>query len=265
MKSIYLSVIRSIFYLAIICWTVSCEAPATETAATEETEPGNEISFITTDSITIFGDFFPTSKEATTLLLFHQGGSNTRAEYGPIIPRLLDEGFNVLTIDQRRGGQLYGQYNRTVAQFPLNEYGYCDAYPDLEGALTYLEQNGYSGKKILWGSSYSAALAVKLAHEQPEKVAAVLAFSPASGGPMEGCSPNELFEPLEVPLLVLRPGNEAQIESVQLQLALAEEHGHRTYVAEQGVHGSSMLVEGRAEGGTEECWEVVMSFLKENQ
>lgn len=265
MKSMHSFSIWSFFYVAIFYLLASCEQTPAEAPPAGEAKPDTEISFITSDSLTIFGDFFPISKEATTLLLFHQGGSNTRGEYGPIIPRLQKEGFNILTIDQRRGGQTYGRYNRTVARFDLNQYSYCDAMPDLEGALGYLDQQGYTGKKILWGSSYSAALVIRLGHEHSEEVSAVLAFSPASGGPMEGCNPNELFETLEVPLLVLRPGNEAQIESVQQQLAMAEEYGHQTYVAEQGVHGSSMLVEGRAKGGTEECWEVVMSFVKENK
>lgn len=260
MKTYYPLCLFLIFVLIL-----SCETPAADTSDSEPGRIDTEISFTTEDSIKIYGNFIPLSKGGTTLLLFHQGGSNARAEYSTIIPRLVGQGFNVLTIDQRRGGQLYGQYNRTVAEFSLNGYGYCDAFPDLEGALNYLETEGFDGKKILWGSSYSAALAVKLAHQQPEKVAAVLAFSPASGGPMADCSPNDLFETLNVPLLVLRPGNEAQIESVQAQLALAEEHGHQTFVAEQGVHGSSMLVEGRAKGGIEETWKVVMDFLEKNK
>ena len=75
----------------------------------------------------------------------------------------------------------------------------------------------------------------------------------------------EYFESLEVPLLVLRPGNEAQIESIQQQLALASEKGHQTYVSEQGVHGSSMLVAGRAKGGMAETWQVVKAFLEGNR
>lgn len=252
---------------SLICiFIVSCQPPSTERESTEKTTtPATEdtqISFYTSDSVQIYGDFFQKSQEAPTILLFHQGGSNARAEYGPIIPRLLEEGLNILAIDQRSGGQTYGSYNRTIAQLPLNDYGYCDAYADLEGALNYLKQQRFNGKKIAWGSSYSGSLVIQLASKHPDEIDAVLAFSPASGGPMQDCRPDEYFESLEVPLLLLRPLGETQIESVQQQLEMAQQAGHQTYVADPGAHGSSMLVQERAEGSVDAHWQVVRSFLR---
>ncbi len=239
----------------------ACQNTPTEMVQTS-VEETNEVNFYTSDSLQIFGELYEVDKTGSSILLFHQGGSNARGEYSSIIPKLQEKGFNVLAIDQRRGGQRYGSYNRVVANMHLNRYEYCDALPDLEGALNFMSKAGYTGNKILWGSSYSAALAVQLASSKPDEVSAVLSFSPASGGPMESCNPNLLFESLKTPLLVLRPGNEAKMESVQAQLALAKEHGHQTYVAGNGVHGSSMLVEERIKGSADTTWNVVNTFLE---
>ena len=220
------------------------------------------ISFQTSDSLNIYGDLYESDKSGTTILLFHQAGANARSEYASIIPRLQKEGYNVLAIDQRSGGQRFGGHNRTVAELANSRFGYCDVYPDLVGAVNYLSDNGYSGNKVIWGSSYSAALVIKLAHELPDEIDAVLAFSPASGNPMNDCKPEQYFETLAVPLLVLRPQREMDIESVQNQFTSAKGNGHQTYVANPGTHGSSMLVEERAGGDVSANWDVVLSFIE---
>jgi len=92
----------------------------------------NEITLTSSDSITIYGDLYTINKEISTILLFHQGGANARGEFAPIIPKLLNEGFNILAIDLRVGGtSYYGSTNRTIDDLPTNNYKYCDAYPDL--------------------------------------------------------------------------------------------------------------------------------------
>ena len=131
---------------------------------------------------------------------------------------------------------------------------------DLSGAI--IIQSNFTGKKIVWGSSYSASLAIQLAANYGKDISGVLAFSPASGRSMASCLPNEYFDQLASPLLLLRPSSELQNEQVKAQLELAAENGHQTYVAEHGVHGSSMLVEERVGTGVEENWLVVSRFLE---
>ena len=48
------------------------------------------------------------------------------------------------------------------------------------------------------------------------------------------------------------------------QVELFQEHGHQTYVADPGVHGSSMLNETRVGSSTEATWTVVLNFLEAN-
>ncbi|MGN8226330.1 alpha/beta hydrolase family protein [Gracilimonas sp. BCB1] len=198
------------------------------------------------------------------ILLFHQGGSNSRAEYNPIIPKLHKEGYNILAIDQRLGGQTYGMYNRTIAKFKTNPHTYCDAYKDLEAALNYVKSSSqFSGDIIAWGSSYSGTLAIQLGAKNDSLIKGVIAFSPASGGPMAPCKPDEYLKNMEMPVLVVRPKSEAEIESVKDQLRIVNESGHQFYLAENGVHGSSLLVQKRVGHDVEESWNVILDFISE--
>lgn len=269
--------IASIFFIGIFLLFCSCNNEvkkensienSIENSTENSTEISNvkEISFYTPDSIQIFGDLYELDKKEKTILLFHQGGSNARGEYESIIPVLTEEGYNVLAIDQRSGGQYYGNYNRTIAKVPTHiygdGYGYCDAYNNLESALDFIIDSGFSGEKIIWGSSYSASLAIQLANNRQDDISGVLAFSPASGGSMKDCLPDAYFETLKNPLILLKPPNEMQSENSKLQFELAQKYGHQTFVPENGIHGSSMLVEERVGGEVDDTWEVVLAFLK---
>ncbi len=257
--------ITSSIFIGFLLVNWACTGQTKKEASNALTS-AKEISFHTSDSVKIFGDLYELDKKGKTILLFHQGGSNARGEYAPIIPVLIEEGYNILAIDQRSGGQYYGNYNRTLANIPTNifgdGYGYCDAYNNLEGALNFIMDSEFSGPKIIWGSSYSASLAIQLANNRQKDVAGVLAFSPASGGSMKDCLPGKYFETLKIPLLVLRPPNEMENENAKLQFELANKFNHQTYVPKNGVHGSSMLVEERVGNEVEDTWTVVLSFLK---
>lgn len=227
-----------------------------------------EVSFVTDDGVSVFAELTHAADrgpEAPIVILFHQAGGDGRGEYSPIVPRLHAAGYHTLLVDQRVGGDRFGGVNRTLAERGETDEGYCDAYPDLVAALDFVIENGHRGPIALWGSSYSAALVIRLGAERGGDVDAVLAFSPASGGPMKDCQPGEVLSQLDVPVLALRPENEFEIESVQRQMADFESHGLQTYVANfesgRGSHGSSMLVPDRAGSNTDATWNVVLDFL----
>ncbi|WP_298759369.1 alpha/beta hydrolase [uncultured Psychroserpens sp.] len=222
----------------------------------------NEVTFTTTDNITVYGDLYTINQNRTTLILTHQGGSNAQGEYHTIIPKLLNEGYNVLAIDLRVGGSsYYGDYNRTVANLKKDAFNYCDAYPDIEGALNYLIKNNYTGPRILWGSSYSAALGIQLASKRPNDISAILAFSPSTGNAVKNCHPNPYLENISIPLLLLRPQSEMERQASINQLNIAKAHNHKTYIAKHGVHGSSLLVEERVKEDVSKTWEIILEFL----
>ena len=220
-----------------------------------------EVKFISSGGTTLFADVYKQDSSAPVIFLFHQARANARGEYDPIIPKLLENGYNVIAVDQSSGGQLFGEYNRTVENNNGNNAGYCEAYADLEASVSMAREEGFTGKMAIWGSSYSAALVIKFAHEHPEMVEAVLAFSPASGEPMGECSPNDLMKNLDRPALILRPDREMEYESVKAQFELAKSAGLETYISKNGVHGSSMLVEQRTGNNTSATWKRVIDFL----
>lgn len=231
---------------------------------------GVEVDFETSDGVLIYGDLYlapDRQKDAPLILLFHQGGGDARGEYGPLVDRLLAEGYHALAIDQRRGGDRFGMFNRTSERFAAQRHSYddvsyCDAYPDLQAALRFADSDGFTGPRVAWGSSYSAALAIRLAAENADDIDAVLAFSPAAGDAMEGCQPEQYSNQVTQPMLALRPISEMQAPSVPLQLELFRKQGHQTHVADPGVHGSSMLNEARVGAPTDKAWKVVLDFIR---
>ena len=216
------------------------------------------------DGVVVHGEVYTATgvdPKAPLILLFHQGAGDSRGEYTPLVPRLLDEGYNLVAIDQRRGGDRFEGVNRTLAGVPGREFSYCDVMPDLRAALRYAREQGFTGPTAAWGSSYSAALVFWLGAEQPDEIDAIVAFSPASGEPMAGCMPEPYSAEVTQPVLALRPSRELEVPYVPGQVALFEEHGHETYVADPGVHGSSMLNADRVGTSTEATWQVVLDFL----
>jgi pimeloyl-ACP methyl ester carboxylesterase len=159
------------------------------------------------------------------------------------------------------GGDRFMGHNQTAAVLDADSLSYCDAYADLEAAFAYALSLEGIGKIIALGSSYSATLAVKLAVNHPELISRVLAFSPASGDSMTGCSVLPLAFQLRQPALFLRPKSEMSFGSVAADLAAFADMGHEIYISSPGAHGSSMLVSERVEGNTSETWKTVLSFI----
>lgn len=224
-----------------------------------------EVTVKTKDGITLFADVYLSKKgkSAPLIMLFHQGGGDARGEYASLIPKLQKKKYNIIAVDLRTGGNVFEGVNRTVEKLGDKKYGYCDAYPDLEATLEYARSNNFTGKKIAWGSSFSAALVFQLAAEKGKDLAGVLAFSPASGGPMADCKPELFVSKVKIPVLALRPGSEMERESAQMQFKMFKENNIQTYVSENGVHGSSMLNSERVEGSVDAHWKIVLTFIKE--
>jgi alpha-beta hydrolase superfamily lysophospholipase len=226
-------------------------------------DESKEVQWKTSDQVTVYGDHYPASHPPgrALLILIHQGDGSAKGDYGPIIPRLLKEGFEVLAIDSRLGGDLFGAANRTVSRNPAKDWKYCDAYPDLVTALDYAKALIPRRRVIVWGSSYSATLALRLAAERPSDFSAVLAFSPASGPPMGECQPVPYAAQVTMPALVVRPRAELDVAMRREDFEAFRKQGHQTLVANPGAHGSSALVAERTHGGVGETWKAVLDFF----
>jgi alpha-beta hydrolase superfamily lysophospholipase len=235
-------------------------------AASAAEVPRTEVTFKASDGVIVYADLYAQgdaqseARHAPIVLLFHQAGANARAEYDAVVPRLLERGYNVLAVDQRSGGDRLGGNNRTADALKKKDIGYCDAYPDLEAALDYAVDQGFSGPRFAWGSSYSAALVIRLGVDRGDDLSGVLAFSPATGPAMGVCDPADAIAQIDIPVLALRPASEMERESSRSQFAAFEARGNATYVAPEGVHGSSMLNPDRADG-VEDTWKAVFAFI----
>ncbi len=138
------------------------------------------IVFPSGDGVPITADLYmPHPREAPFIILFHQAGWS-RGEYREIAPQLNKLGYNCLAVDLRSGENVNRLDNETYkkareAGKPTN---YLDAYDDMKAAVSYAKLNYVGGRLIVVGSSYSAALSLLLAAEQPGAVNGVVAFSP---------------------------------------------------------------------------------------
>lgn len=113
------------------------------------------------------------------IILYHQAGWS-RGEYQQIAPMLNQMGFNCMAIDQRSGNAVNGVKNETFmsARQLMKETKYVNALPDMNAAIDHARSFLAKRKLIIWGSSYSSALALKIAGDRAGDVDGVLAFSP---------------------------------------------------------------------------------------
>ncbi len=138
------------------------------------------ITFASKDGLPITADLYMAHpKSAPLIILFHQARWS-RGEYVEIAPKLNLMGFNCMAVDLRSGGEVNGIRNQTfeAAEKALKSTNYVDAYQDIEAAVDYARKYLAEGKLIIWGSSYSSALVLRYAGENPDKIDAVLSFSP---------------------------------------------------------------------------------------
>lgn len=226
---------------------------------------GTEVSFPSTDGLEVSAYWSTPQTEATdeppVVLLFHMAGASAMGEYAETVERLNGEGYATLAVDLRSGGDRLGGGNKTAERVGDAELSFCDSYPDMVAALNWVAANSKNQKTFAVGSSYSAALVVRLAAEHNDSLTGALAFSPASGAPMEGCRPEQFLDSLTTPLVAFRPDREMAIESVQSQAEVFRAKGIRYLEIENGRHGSLMLRSSVTGTDMEHAWEPVLSFL----
>ncbi|MBL3658382.1 alpha/beta hydrolase [Fulvivirga sediminis] len=138
------------------------------------------LHFKSSDGVEMSADFYFVRKRTSPLIiLFHQADWS-RGEYMEIAPRLNALGYSCLAVDLRSGGSVNDVQNETNinALKASKNTRYVDSYRDMETAVKYARAHLTKGKIIVWGSSYSSSLALKMAGEMADDVDAVIAFSP---------------------------------------------------------------------------------------
>lgn len=161
--------------------TATGESPASSDADTQSESDFKTISFESADGLEITADLYwkHDDKSKPFIVLCHQARWS-RGEYREIAPQLNALGFNCLAIDQRSGGAVNGVENESTkaAKAAGKSTEYVDAEQDMIAALKLVHKQYATGKVLLWGSSYSSALALRIAGSQPDLVDGVLAFAP---------------------------------------------------------------------------------------
>ncbi|MGI9422562.1 MAG: alpha/beta hydrolase, partial [Hyphomicrobiaceae bacterium] len=211
------------------------------------------------DGLTITADVYRTIErsDATWIVLAHQAQAS-RGEYTTIAPRLNRLGFSAIALDQRSGGGFAGVSNTTAARAKRlkKRRDYLAATPDVLAGIAWARSQT-SGEVILWGSSYSAALALLLAGEQPQLVDGVVSHSP--GEYLRGKSVSTAAKGIAVPVLITSPANEKRKwQRIFASIKDARKTGYAP--ARGGRHGSSALIPSR-NASSETYWQVVETFL----
>ncbi len=218
------------------------------------------VTFPAADGLTVTADLYVRHPQTVPcILLFHQAGWS-RGEYEEIAPKLNELGFNVMAVDQRSGSSVNGVKNETAALAQARKLatGYLDAMPDLKAAIAYAKKDLAKGRLILWGSSYSASLVLKIAGDDPASCDAVLAFSPG-----EYFSPKDLIAKsaasIKVPAFITSSPYEKSDWAGIFDAIRAP--GKKSFLPDKdGQHGSSAL--WKRTKGSDAYWKEVEAFLK---
>lgn len=222
------------------------------------------ITFKSADELLITADIYSphTSNSTPLIVLFHQAGAS-RGEYNEIAPRLNKLGFNCIAVDLRSGEYSRGKDNETAIRAGKAGLAtsYADALPDIIAALQYANKHYSHSKIIAWGSSYSAALALKVAGDSPELADGVLAFSPGEYFTHVGKSKTwirDSAQKIKVPTFITSSKNEAGDWAPIYDVINTA--NRQSFVPETaGKHGSKALWKKYADNHA--YWDAVTAFL----
>ena len=220
------------------------------------------IDFPSKDSLMVHGHWYFNQDTATTILLCHQARFN-KYEYDSIADVLWKRGYNCLAIDQRSGGTIGDSNstwtNKTYQRALLDNKPttYTDAEQDIQAAIDFLYTKS-TQPILLWGSSYSATLALYNGLDN-DKVKAVIAFSPGDYLADDSRDFSSILAQETKPFWV----TSSKEESLDIAKLLKVTHLDSTHVhfipQNEGLHGSKALWSRHLEN--EEYWLSLDEFL----
>ncbi|MEM1119310.1 MAG: dienelactone hydrolase family protein [Bacteroidota bacterium] len=259
-----------LFHFLLLSLLISCSDAEKTNAANESKKdkttmpstPKSEITTITfpsLDGLQITADLYHVADDAPVFVLCHQARYN-RTEHTETAKTLMGRGYKCLATDQRSGGVLNEQENathqRAIAKgLPTN---YIDAEQDIIAAVNYMAER-YSQEVILVGSSYSAALGLKVAKENPN-VKAILSFSPGEyfGDQL---ALGKTIAGLDKPTFITSSREEATTAKPLADVVNASQITHFVPSSE-GAHGSRVL--WSEQPFSDEYWAAVDAFLEKH-
>lgn len=221
------------------------------------------IRFKSEDGLEITADLYmPHNLKTPFIILFHQAGWS-RGEYAEIVPKLNQLGFNCLAVDQRSGGEINGVENQTHQQAIQagKATNYLDAYRDMVATAKFVKSRYAEEKMIVWGSSYSAALVLKLVSEHSDIIDGVLAFAPGEYfAKAKGSSfIKKAASILQCPVFITSAKSEKSNWQAIFD-AIPSKAKHNFVPESKGNHGSRALWKKFTD--SKDYWSSVNNFLK---
>jgi len=249
--------------------TVTATEPATEpnpppTGKAVAKVSIETIQFPAEDGLLVTADMYQWhDQDAPFIILFHQAGWS-RGEYKEIAAALGKLGYNCMAVDQRSGKAVNDVKNETAkrAADKKMSVSYVDALPDMRAALRLVATRYPDAKRIAWGSSYSSALVLVLAGEEPELMDAVLAFSPGEYFVKSGKSKTYVTEAAaKITMPVFVTSSKSEHKSWKgLFDAMPSEAKTSFLPTSAGNHGSRALWAKHKD--SDAYWAAVEAFLK---
>lgn len=226
-------------------------------ASAARSEP---VALAAADKVAVFGTYEGTGdKTRPIVLLFHMGSSNA-GEYAPISNKLVALGYNALAIDQRSGGTEFGRANATVQALGRTTRQLA-ALPDLQAALDWTRASGHTGKVVVCGSSYSASLVFLLAAQNPGKIDALMAFSPAEYLGGRTTVRDAAAQLKDVAVFVTSASNREEVEAARAIVKAVPGTAKTQLIPKKAPHGASALRSDANASGQAEVWTAVERFL----
>jgi dienelactone hydrolase len=229
--------------------------------AFSEAKAQKRVSFYTSDSVFITADLYESEKETGKFaLLLHQAGYS-RGEFKEIAPRLIKLGYTCLAIDLRVGAEANFILNETAARETTKgaEHSQYSILLDIEAGLNYIKTLHKEPGILLFGSSFSASLAL-LRAAGGDDINAVVAFSPGEFFQPE-ISLEQKLESIKIPVFIACPRGEfAFIEKLSSRI---EDKYKTIFIPErgEGLHGAKTLWWESATRN--EYWLALLFFLNE--
>lgn len=218
----------------------------------------NEI-FPTQDGVLVHGKFYYSDAAETKMMILCHQARYSKGEYQETAPKFNKLGYTCLAIDQRSGDKVNDDVNQTAEH--AKKMGlpaeFEDAETDIRAAVQYL-YGKYNKKITLMGSSYSAGLVIKVASLEPDKVEAVVAFSPGEFF-KDTSMVRENLKKLNIPVWITCSKEEI-VDTEKLLKGIDSTNITFFKPKTEGKHGSKALWKNNPDN--KDYWESLNAFLK---
>ena len=215
------------------------------------------VQISTADGLEMRAIVYTIDSTKPVIVLCHQARMNNY-EYAEIAPKLAALGYNSVALDQRSGGAMETHENITNknALAKNMKTGYTDALPDIEAGANYAAER-FGQSVILWGSSYSASLVLKVAMDNA-KVKSVITFSPILKFD-DGSTAADYFKNYTGKPIFMTSTEKEGAPLTKAMGHLGDDVLYQYYPDMKGTHGSKAL--WSSDPAHEAYWEEVTKWL----